>query len=504
MFCYTNSCALLGTEAAPVLVESHVERGLPRFTIVGLRESDAREAKERIRCGLQAIGINLPLQRITVSLAPADLPKSGAAFDLPITLAILGAMGEIPPASISNIASQGELGLDGSIRSGRGAMAAARRASIEGWVQFVTAPDAAGRSAHAAIDVCVAEDLQSVVEHLRGKTKLQSAVPDTIVEDDGEKLDLSDIRGQQAAVTALQVAAAGGHNILLYGPPGCGKTMLSQRLATLMPPLSSSEALEVATIHDAAGTTTGGVTTSRPFRAPHHGISSEALVGGGNVRATIGELCLAHLGVLFLDELPEFKPSAIDALRSPLEDGFVTIRRSRWLARYPCRTHVVAAMNLCRCGNTGATRGAGCSCSASSLAAYRNRVSGAIVDRFDLHVRLDRPSGSMAQLPAAQSSDSARDQVVEAWDRQHDRWGYPKRNAHVSQSTRFALASGAEKTLSRAATQLALSGRSQRAIVRVARSFADLDGRANVEGGDIAFALSMRMRDNDMTLEAIS
>jgi magnesium chelatase family protein len=491
MFAHTLASTILGSEAVPVVVEASISTGLPGIHLIGLRGSEATNARERIRCGLASLGIGFgDLRRCVVSIAPADLPKSGAALDLPIAIAILAALGHVDPPRVAMLASHGELGLDGGLRAADGVVASAFAAVRAGSPEFLVSGDSAHRAALAPLRVTPAHTLRDVIEHLRGRRVLEPAEAIVLAQDHAHELDLADVRAQPVGVEAAEIAAAGGHNLLLFGTPGCGKTMLAQRIPTILPRLDAQTALEVATIHDAAGLRERELDATPPFRAPHHTVSQQALVGGGGVRPIVGEVTLAHRGVLFLDELPEFRPSALDALRQPLEDREVRIRRAGWIARYPCRAQVVAAMNLCRCGRTGATSGEACTCPPTSRAAYLQRVSGAIIDRFDIRVRM-RLSGSIGDGAITRDSAIAAARVLRAREMQLERWqGRLNGELDATDDARLQLQPAARERLRRLARS-AEGGRVQRAIVRVARTIADLDERDQVEPADVVAAYDL-------------
>ena len=491
MIATTHACALLGTAAVPVEVEASVERGLPRMNILGLRAADAVDVRERVSSALRALGVDDALCRITVNLAPADLPKAGASFDVPVLISVLAALGELPIDRVAGIAAHGELGLDGQLRPVMGTMATAMLAAQQKWSELIVAPGTARRAAHAPVPVIEAATAQQLVEHLRGT---RACTPAQIVHPSNQGdlqsgIDMADVRGADLGVEAVRIAAAGGHNLLMFGPPGCGKSMLAARLPGLLPPLASVEALEVATVHDAAGVATGDISELPPLRQPHHSISQQALIGGGSSRPVIGEVSLAHHGVLFLDELPEFRPTVLDALRQPLEERVVRIRRARWMVEYPASFMLVAAMNLCRCGRYGAREGAPCSCTRASVESYLQRVSGALLDRFDLRVRMDAPTQALHRAAPAPSSDLLREQVREARSLQQQRWGSGSLNGQVAATTVDMQLNPRARTRLEQLVELGmLSARAQRSLVRVARTIADLDGSGDIRSDDITRA----------------
>lgn len=504
-----TSLAIHGVEARPIAVEVDIQSGLPSFHIVGLPDAAVREARARVRAAIRNSELEFPLRRITVNLAPADLPKVGPGFDLAVAAGILIASGQLNRECVEGVALCGELALDGGVRPLRGAVAvamAARAAGLRGLV--VPAANAGSARLVGGIRVAGVERLRRIVDGLddeswatrEGAEDGGTELADQSVSD--EAGDLVAVRGHVQAKRALELAAAGGHNVLLYGPPGTGKTMLARRLGGILPPLSVEEALEVTAIHSVAGAAAdGGLVRSRPFRSPHHSISTAGMVGGGSLLMP-GEVSLAHRGVLFLDELAEFSRGALEALRQPLEDGVVRLSRAVGQVRFPCSFALVAACNPCPCGHLG-DEARSCSCSMSALARYRSRLSGPLMDRIDLVIRVPRPHyGRDVGCPAGETSATVRQRVIVARRRQHanlKRFG-ARCNAEI-EPTHLAGActpsAGALEMLERSADRFALSGRAVDRALRVARTAADLDGRDRVESRDVAEALSYRAFVNE-------
>jgi magnesium chelatase family protein len=494
--------AFEGIEALAVDVQVQVAPGLPAFNIVGLPDKAVSEAKERVRAALIASGLALPARRITVNLAPADLPKEGSHYDLPIALGLMAAIGAVPADAIAGFVVLGELGLDGSIAAVAGVLPAAIGANARG--HGLICPAACGAEAAWAspeVEIVAARSLIQLANHFRGTQVLNRPQP-KIRELEGVPLDLADIKGQESAKRALEVAAAGGHNLLMIGPPGAGKSMLAARLPGILPPLSPSELLEVSMIASVAGEIEGGALTSRrPFRAPHHSASMPALVGGG-LRARPGEISLAHHGVLFLDELPEFSGQVLDSLRQPLETGEVAIARANHRITYPARFMLVAAMNPCRCGRANdpgfaCRRGPNARCAAE----YQARLSGPLLDRIDLHIEV--PAVSAADLILPPPSEGSREvgaRVAKARDVQAARYAAPgpdhvRTNAQATgqpleQAARLDAAGLA--LLRDAADAMRLSARGYHRVLRVARTLADLDAAEGIGRLHVAEALSYR------------
>ncbi|MFO1112623.1 MAG: YifB family Mg chelatase-like AAA ATPase [Rhodospirillales bacterium] len=497
-----NTVAFNGIDVLDVDVQVQITQGLPMFSVVGLPDKAVAESRERVRASLAAMGLALPPKRITVNLAPADLLKEGSHFDLPIALALLAAMDVLPRDEIAGYAALGELALDGVLAPVAGVLPAAVHASARG-LGLICARKQGGEAAWAAgIEVLAPSSLLALVNHFKGTQTLAPPEP-KLAEDGSGYPDLADVKGQETAKRAIEIAAAGNHNLLMIGPPGSGKSMLAQRLPGLLPPLDPAEALEVSMIHSVAGVLQdGGLIRRRPFRDPHHSASVAALVGGG-LRARPGEVSLAHLGVLCLDELPEFPRPALEALRQPLETGRTTVARANGHITYPARVQLVAAMNPCRCGWLD-DPGRACSRAPKCAADYQARLSGPVLDRIDLVI--DVPAVSPADLslppPSETSADVAR-RVAAARAVQRARYAQAgnggatpvRTNAEADGALLDRVASpdaGGRRLLTEAVERMRLSARSYHRVLRVARSLADLDGATAVARIHIAEALSYR------------
>ncbi len=501
MYGQISTLAFVGIEARPVDVEVRITAGRALFSIVGLPDKAVAESRERVRNALHAVGLGFPFKHVTVNLAPADLPKEGSHFDLPIALALMSAMGAIAPDAIAGYAAIGELALDGSIRPVPGALPAAVGANALG--KGLICPAATGsEAAWAAEDmpVLAAPHLLALVNHFKGIQTLPNPEPN-LSPPQSAGIDLADVKGQESAKRALEIAAAGGHNLLMVGPPGSGKSMLAARLATILPDLEPAEMLEVSMVKSLAGELADGrIARTRPFRAPHHSASMAALVGGGT-RPRPGEASLAHLGVLFLDELPEFHPNVLDSLRQPLETGEIVIARANHRIAYPSRFQLVAAMNPCKCG--GSAPGQACRRGPRCAADYQARISGPFLDRIDLMIEVAQVTAADLVLPApSEGSREVRSRVEAARRLQvarlaaHKVRGRPLRtNADMGGRLLEDLAMPDAEGLAfmrTAADRLGLSARGFHRTLKVARTIADLDAAEIVGRRHVAEALSYR------------
>ena len=489
-----RSRALAGMDAPEVTVEVHLANGLPNFTLVGLPDTEVKEALDRVRAAIQTSRFEFPARRITVNLAPADLPKESGRFDLPIALGLLIASGQLDAQHLDQYEFAGELSLTGALRPIRGALAMSWCGSRDGHALVLPAASADEAALVRDAHVIAAGSLLEVVAHLAGHTPIArhaSPVPAALA----SYPDLGEVKGQQQAKRALEVAAAGGHSLLMVGPPGTGKSMLAQRFPGLLPPLTEDEAMQAAAVQSIAGSFRSERFLQRSYRAPHHTASSAALVGGGGDPRP-GEISLAHHGVLFLDELPEFDRRVLEALREPLETGHVSIARAARRVDFPARFQLVAAMNPCPCGYLGSAR---CRCTPDQVARYRAKLSGPLLDRIDM--TLEVPALSQQELQSAadgESSDAVRNRVIAARDRQLERQGKP--NAALASGEIDALCAPDEagaKLLSAALVRLKLSARAYHRVLKLARTVADLAGAARIASPHVAEAIHYRRNLGD-------
>ncbi|HEY0265607.1 MAG TPA: YifB family Mg chelatase-like AAA ATPase [Rhizomicrobium sp.] len=494
---HVYTVAFQGIEAREVDVQVHIgDSGGGQFNIVGLADKAVGESRERVRAALAAIGLALPFKRITVNLAPADLPKEGSHYDLPIALGLLAAMGVIPASEMAGYVALGELSLDAAVTAVAGVLPAALAASERD--RGLICPAACGPEAAFAggVEVLATPSLIALVNHMKGASVLTPPVP-RVVTAARSAPDLRDVKGQESAKRALEIAAAGGHNLLMIGPPGAGKSMLAQRLPGLLPPLDAREALEISMIQSLAGALDGGaISRTRPFRNPHHSASMAALVGGG-LKVKPGEVSLAHLGVLFLDELPEFQRGVLDSLRQPIETGEAVVARANAHVRYPARFQLIAAMNPCRCGYLS-DPALGCGRAPKCAGDYQSRISGPLFDRIDMHVEVQGVSAAdLALPPAAEGNAEVAGRVAAARQIQRERFaGHPLRtNAEAEGELLDAIAkpdAPGAKLLTEAAERMKLSARGYHRVLKVARTIADLAGVEAVARPHIAEALSYR------------
>lgn len=495
-----QSRAQLGIDAPPVTVEVFLSGGLPSFSIVGMAETAVRESKDRVRSALLTAGFRFPQERITVSLGPADMKKTGGRFDLAIALGILAASRHIPAVAPEGVEFYGELGLNGELRPVPGVLTAALQARGVGHSLVVPRQNGT-EAAIAGAKVHAAASLLEVTAHLLGNEVLECLPPLDPPIGTGEFPDLADVRGQDRARRALEIAAAGGHNLLFIGPPGTGKSMLARRMPGILPPMSAAESLETAAIDSVLGRPLDlDGWRRRPFRAPHHTASAAAIVGGGAGPAP-GEISRAHNGVLFLDELPEFSRNVLEVLREPLETGTIAIARASGQAEFAAGFQLIAAMNPCPCGYLGDPQG-DCGCSAERVATYRGKLSGPLIDRIDLHVEVGRPDRDTLRpdAPAGESSAAVAKRVIDARDRQLGRSGVC--NAKLEGERLDACCRLDEPGLAMleaAADRFNLSARAYQRVRRVARTIADLAKADTIEPRHLAEALTMRQLDRRRT-----
>jgi magnesium chelatase family protein len=490
--------AQFGLDAPLVRVEVHCGAGLPQFSVVGLAETAVRESRERVRAALAHCGFEFPAGRVTVNLAPADLPKEGGRFDLAVALGILAASEQLAASALEGIEFYGELSLSGELRPVRGALAAAVHAVRDG--RRLVVPAANADEARVAEDARVAgaATLTTVCHGLRGGAGLEFAAGGALPACGVSGPDLADVRGQAAARRALEIAAAGGHSLLLIGPPGAGKSMLAQRLPGLLPPLADAEALECAMLHSLVRPLPPVAEwRRRPFRAPHHGASAAAVIGGGG-RLRPGEISLAHHGVLFLDELPEYRRDLLEALREPLESGVVSVARAAWRGQFPARFQLVAAMNPCQCGYAGDVRGH-CRCTQPMIRRYQSKLSGPLLDRIDLHVEVPRLEyAALGPSSAAiESSAIVAARVAAARERQQQRGALNCLLELRALASVCGLGMREHGLLDAASRRLGLSARACHRILRVARTIADLAGRQRVEIAELSEAIGYRRLDRE-------
>jgi magnesium chelatase family protein len=487
-----------GIAARPVRVEVDVHRGLPAFSIVGLPDAAVREARERVRAAMVNCGFEFPLRRIVANLAPASLRKAGPGLDLAIAVALLTASGQIELAHGATTAMIGELALDGAVRPVPGVLAIAEAAREQGLEKIaVPAENGAEAALVEDLEVICLENLGQVATLASGEWSPPSPRPMSIAHCDREAMpDLADLRGQRHLRYALEVAAAGGHSMVIVGPPGAGKSLAASRLPSILPPLARAEALEVARIASVCGRLGSGGANDRPFRSPHHTISPAGLIGGGNPPGP-GEATLAHRGVLFLDELCEFRRDTLEALRAPLETGWVSVARAGSWRKLPCRFMLVAASNPCPCGRGESDPE--CSCAPLAVRRYQARLSGALADRIDVLAAIRQPSAEEIGGPAGEPSAAVRERVVAARERQEARLGAGRCNAEMTAAEvrECALDEGAATLLAESYSRRRLSGRAHDRVLRLARTVADIAGDEAIAREQVAQALQLRRRDSE-------